>query len=381
MALPGYRKAWAAPSRWFEFVETLLQSIRTLTAELGRPVQFMEVCGTHTMCAFRSGLRSLLPETVKLLSGPGCPVCVTPAGFVDFAIAIARQPGTTVATFGDMVRVPGTESSLERARAGGATVRVVYSPMDALAEAEQHTDRRIVFLGIGFETTAPGVAWTIREAARRGLKNYSVLSAHKLIPPAMDALLRSGNVRVDGFLCPGHVSVIIGARAYEFVCERYRIPCVVAGFEAQDMAGAMAMLLRQLCRGECRVENEYLRTVGADGNREALAVVAEVFEPCDTAWRGLGTIQASGLRIRAAYRAHDAAEAFGGLPLPAPVEPAGCLCGEVLCGLRTPPECPLFASRCTPDTPVGSCMVSSEGTCAAHYRYGRPLKSGADKSP
>jgi hydrogenase expression/formation protein HypD len=346
-----------------------LENIRQLAAELGRPVRIMEVCGTHTMTAFRSGLRALLPENLSLLAGPGCPVCVTPVGFIDHAIALARLDNITVATFGDLLRVPGSESSLERERAQGAKIKTVYSPRDALEEAEQNPERQVVFLGVGFETTAPTVAWTIKKAAADKRANFSVLGAHKTMPRAMAALLQGGQVRIDGFLCPGHVSAIIGSRPYEFICRDHGLPCVVAGFEAGDMLAAIAMLLRQLAERRAAVEIQYTRGVSATGNAPAQALLQEVFEACPSEWRGLGEIPQSGLRLRPAFREHAAAWRWPGLRLPRPAEPAGCLCGAVLRGARQPPECPLFRTRCTPETPVGACMVSSEGACAAYFRY------------
>lgn len=348
-----------------------LESIHCLAAQIVRPVRLMEVCGTHTMTAFRSGLRSLLPQNVVLLSGPGCPVCVTPDDFVDRAMAIARRADTVIATFGDLLRVPGTESSLERERAGGADIRVVYSVLDALALARKQPERKIVFLGVGFETTAPTVAWAIRQAARDGLHNFLVLSAHRTMPLAMAALLRGGEVMIDGFLCPGHVSAIIGVRPYEFICRDYALPCVVAGFEADDMLAAMAMLLKQMVEGRAQVENQYTRGVSGDGNLEAQSVMAEVFAPCDAEWRGLGVIPSSGLAIRAEYRAHDAQAVLAPGPCAKPTKRTACICGDVLRGMKLPTACPLFRVACTPETPIGACMVSSEGACAAYYRYAK----------
>lgn len=348
-----------------------LDHIRTLAGRLARPIKLMEVCGTHTMAAFRSGLRSLLPENVSLLSGPGCPVCVTPNTFVDRAVEIARQPDTLVTTFGDMVRVPGSRSSLERARAEGARVQIVYSPLDALNEARRNPGQRTVFLGVGFETTVPTVAWTLKDAAASGITNYSVLCAHKTMPHAMAGLLQGGEVKVDGFLCPGHVSVVIGARAYTFICRDYGLPCVVAGFEPEDMILSIEMLLAQLDEGRAEVEIEYTRSVNETGNPAAQAVIAEVFEECDVEWRGLGTIPRSGLRIRDALAAHDAEKVFTGLGLPEPAGSRGCICGEVLRGAKTPLDCRLFRKVCKPTSPVGACMVSSEGTCAAYFKYAR----------
>lgn len=347
-----------------------LESIRQLAKQIGRSVRLMEVCGTHTMTAFRSGLRSLLPPNVALLSGPGCPVCVTPDDFIDRAIAIARRPAI-ITTFGDLLRVPGTESSLERERARGADIRVVYSALDALALARKHPDRNIVFLGVGFETTAPTVAWAIRQAARDGIDNFLVLSAHRTMPRAMAALLHGGEVVIDGFLCPGHVSAIIGLRPYAFICRDYALPCVVAGFEADDMLAAIEMLLKQIAEGRSQVENQYTRGVSADGNLEAQAIMTEVFEPCDVEWRGLGMIPLSGLGIREAYRAHDAQAVLMPQPSAKLAKHTACLCGDVLRGAKLPTACPLFRTACTPETPVGACMVSSEGACAAYYKYAR----------
>ncbi len=350
-------------------LQQAVSEIQALSARIGRTVQFMEVCGTHTMAVFRSGLRALLPPGVRLLSGPGCPVCVTPNQYVDQAIAIARQPGTLVTTFGDMMRVPGTECSLERARAAGAAVRIVYSPLDALKLAEQNPGTRVVFLGVGFETTAPAIGWTIQDAARRGILNYSALCAHKTMPQAMAALAASGELRVDGFICPGHVSIVTGTGIYEFLARDYKTPCVVAGFEAADIAQSMAMLLHQIAEGRSAVEIQYTRAVTPEGNPAAQAVIADVFEPSDENWRGIGVIPGSGLAVRAKYAQHDASKLFATVPVPPSREPAGCRCGEILRGVCTPSECPLFRKLCTPATPVGACMVSSEGTCSAYYRY------------
>lgn len=346
-----------------------LESICQLAKQIGRPVRLMEVCGTHTMTAFRSGLRSLLPLNVALLSGPGCPVCVTPDDFVDRSIAVARRPDAIITTFGDLLRVPGTESSLERERARGADIRVVYSALDSLALAKKQPDRKIVFLGVGFETTAPTVAWAIRQAKRDGLGNFLVLSAHRTMPPAMAALLRGGEVAIDGFLCPGHVSAIIGLQPYAFISRDYSLPCVVAGFEADDMLAAIAMLLKQVAEGRALVENQYTRGVNADGNLAAQSIIKEVFEPCDAEWRGLGMIPLSGLGIRAAYREHDVQTVLMLQPCSKPAKRPACLCGDVLRGAKLPTACTLFRTACTPETPVGACMVSSEGACAAYYKF------------
>jgi len=348
-----------------------LASVRQHLAQLNRPVKIMEVCGTHTMSAFRSGLRSLLGPGLTLLSGPGCPVCVTPITYIDRALALAGRPQTLIATFGDMLRVPGTRSSLEHARAQGADIRIFYSPQDALETARNRPELNVVFLGVGFETTAVAVAWTIQEAARLGLSNYSVFCAHKTMPPAMAGLLASGEVAVDGFLCPGHVSVVIGANAYAALARDYGRPCVVAGFEAADMAQAIDQVLQQLLQNRAQVEIQYQRSVTWDGNASAQSLLAEVFEPCDAEWRGLGLIPGSGLKIRPRYAACDAERVFSQWEAPVSEEPRGCRCGDVLRGACTPPDCPLFRNACSPSHPVGACMVSSEGTCSAYYKYGK----------
>jgi len=345
-----------------------LQSIAKLARQIKRPVQFMEVCGTHTMAAFRSGLHQLLPKNVQLLSGPGCPVCVTDPSYIDAAIELAGHPDIIVATFGDLVRVPGSDSSLEQERAAGANVRIVYSPTDALVLARECPSKKVVFLGVGFETTAPTVAWAINQAALDGLKNFFVLCAHKTMPQAMDALLRGQDVKIDGFICPGHVSVITGAQIYRAISAQYKIPCVVTGFEAWDILWAVKMLLQQLVDGRAEVENEYSRSVSEAGNPAAQQLMAQVFEPCDVSWRGMGTIAGSGLRIRQEYARFDAAAALDVIFTEARVNPA-CLCGTVMRGMATPFECRLFGRACSPMHPVGPCMVSSEGVCAAYFKY------------
>jgi hydrogenase expression/formation protein HypD len=348
--------------------------IEELASGIGRPVRLMEVCGTHTMVAFRSGLRSLLPKSVSLISGPGCPVCVTPNGYVDAAIDLSRQAGVTIATFGDLVRVPGSHSSLERERANGATVEVVYSPLDAVALARRDPGRAVVFLAVGFETTIPGIAIAVRAAGEEGLSNFMILNALKTMPAPMRALASGVEVAIDGFVCPGHVSVITGASAFSFLCEEYRIPCVITGFEDLDLLEGIAMLLAQVAEGRSEVEIEYGRAVSMEGNQIAQQIVAELFEACDSEWRGLGVIAGSGLALRERYWEQDAARRYG-LAVSSGEPARGCRCGDVLRGVLSPPECPLFDRRCTPTTPEGPCMVSSEGACAAFWRYGTRLAS------
>lgn len=342
----------------------LAESIRR---EVDRPIKLMEVCGTHTMAIARYGIKSLLPENLKLISGPGCPVCVTPQTQIDSYIALGRSRDTILATFGDMVRVPGSVSTLEKERAAGADVRVVYSPMDAVSAAEEHPDKRVVFFGVGFETTTPAVALAIVEARNRGLANFHVLCAHKTIPPAMSALAGDPDVAIDGFICPGHVSIITGVEAYRMIPQAGRA-AVITGFEPADIAEGILMILRQVAEGRFEVDIQYARGVKEQGNPRARDVMAEVFEPGDADWRGLGVIPGSGLRIRREYEGFDALRRFA-LPEIRSVEFKGCRCGEILRGVMSPDECNLFMKTCTPANPAGPCMVSGEGTCAAYYKY------------
>lgn len=343
-----------------------------LAAEIARivgdkPMTFMEVCGTHTMAIARFGIKQMLPKTIRLISGPGCPVCVTPNGYLDHAIALARIPDMTICTFGDMMRVPGSSSSLEKEKASGCDMRVVYSTLDALDLARRTPNRQIVFLGVGFETTAPTIAASIKTASTERLTNYSVLAAHKVVPPALEALL-AGKVRLDGFILPGHVSTIIGAKAYRTIAEQNRVACVIAGFEPTDMLEAILELARQVIKNEPHVHTSYVRAVTEFGNAKAQRLMEEIFETCDEEWRGLGSIPSSGLKIRSDYKKYDTSLRFD-VDVEKTVEPSGCRCGEILSGLASPQECPLFGLSCTPENPVGACMVSSEGTCAACYKY------------
>lgn len=346
---------------------TLLGRIRDRSS---RAIRLMEFCGGHTHAIMRYGLRDLLPPTVELRSGPGCPVCVTANVDLDRAIALARVPGSILTTFGDMVRVPGSRESLQSARAGGADVRVVYSTLDALQIARENPGRPVTFLGVGFETTAPTVAAAILEADSEGLDNFSVLSLHKLTPPATRAILDAGQAALDGIIGPGHVTTIIGANAWTFLPQEYGLPVAVAGFEPLDILRAVAALVEMIEDHQPGVSNSYARSVTWDGNQAALEVMSRVFEVCAAEWRGLGTAAASGLRIRPEYGRFDAMALFDVDPGPTQEHP-GCRCGDVLRGALLPPECPLFARACTPARPVGPCMVSAEGACAAYYHFGR----------
>ena len=349
-----------------ELARELLEVIEQLCR--GRRINLMEVCGTHTVSIGRYGLRSAMPEGLKLLSGPGCPVCVTGNHEIDTAIAMARVPGAIVATFGDMIRVPGSTTTLGAVSAAGADVRVVYSPLDALNLAAAHPDRPVIFIGVGFETTAPIVGAAIQMAKEQGLANFYVYSAHKLAAPAVEAIADDPETRVDGFILPGHVLTISGLEPYGYLPEKFGVPGVAAGFEPVDILSGIARLVAMVVEGKPALENAYERGVLDGGNRAAQAVIADVFRVEDAEWRGLGVIPASGLAIAEKYAAHDALRVFN--PEVEPVRPTkGCRCGDVLRGIMAPDACPLFGRVCTPENPVGPCMVSSEGSCAAYWRY------------
>jgi hydrogenase expression/formation protein HypD len=350
---------------------------RTVAAEIaelcepGRRYQLMEVCGGHTHAIYRHGLEDLLPDAVTLVHGPGCPVCVIPMGRMDDAIHLAEQPGVILAAFGDMMRVPGSRGSLLDARSRGAEVRMVYSPLDALGIARDNPDRSVVFLGIGFETTAPSTATTVLRAEAEGISNFSVLCSHVLVVPAITAILDSPEVNLDGFIGPGHVSAVIGCAPYEPIAAERRKPLVVSGFEPLDVLQSIRMLVAQLREGRCEVENQYRRVVPWEGNPRALQVIDQVMEVREEfEWRGLGRIPRSALRLRARYAPFDAERAFD-LPGRQVEDPKACQCGEVLRGAIKPWECKVFGTACTPETPIGTCMVSSEGACAAYYNFGR----------
>lgn len=334
-------------------------------------ITIMEVCGTHTQAFRRFGLDKFIPPSLRLISGPGCPVCVSSQDYIDKAIALARLKDTIILSFGDMLRVPGSKTSLEKQRAEGADVRLVYSCWDSLKVAKQNPHKKIIFLAVGFETTAPTVAVTIRTARREKLKNLFFFSSLKLIPPAMKALLSERNLKLNGFLCPGHVSTIIGTRPYEFIPKRYGIGCCVAGFEPLDILEGIYFLLPQIINHKPQVANQYTRVVTRQGNLKAQKIISQVFKVCDASWRGLGKIPQSGLKIKEGFSQFDAEKVFliHHKPYAISNKQKRCRCGDMLKGLISPLDCPLFSKTCTPDNPIGPCMVSSEGTCNAYYKY------------
>ena len=348
-------------------VQRLLSAIEALG---DRPMTLMEVCGTHTMAIARSGLKTLLPGNIRLLSGPGCPVCVTPAEVIDGVLELAMEKNVILTTYGDMLRVPGSNpgDSLLRRRALGARVEIVYSPVDAVTLAKENPGREVVFLGVGFETTAPGTAVAVQMAQEQGVENFSLLSMLKTVEPALRALIAMEGFRVDGFLCPGHVASIIGEGGFRFLPEEYGLPGVIAGFAPEEILLAVYRLAKQLTEGQARLENAYPRAVRPEGNPLARSMLENCFEPRRDLWRGLGSIDNSGLALRPELAAFDAEKKFGLTAAPA-AKPTACRCGDVICGRLGPEECPLFGRRCTPEDPVGPCMVSSEGACAAAYKY------------
>lgn len=351
-----------------QILKKVIKLAQIVEDTLGRHIILMEVCGTHTTAISKSGLRNILASHMELRSGPGCPVCVTDQTDIDRILEMARIPDVVIATFGDMVRVPGTHSSLERERAQGAQVEIFYSPHEAVVYAAQHQDREIIFLGVGFETTIPVIALSIAEAKKQGIKNYSVLSVHKLVPPVMRALLKDSELHIDGFILPGHVCTITGRKVFDFIASEYNIPAAIAGFEPADIMQAIYILLEQILHNEAHTVNGYARLVHEDGNKKAQDIMGEFFQTIDASWRGFGLVPESGLALRKGFSHYDAATRFP-VEIPCSPPPEGCSCGEVLKGKLNPNECPLFAETCTPSNPVGPCMVSSEGACAAYYQY------------
>ncbi len=357
-----------------EYRDTALAAplVEELKRAVTKPLRVMEVCGSHTMAIFRNGIRSILPDGLELVSGPGCPVCVTSASHMDAFIEMANRPNVRVTIFGDLFRVPGTATSLAQASAGGAKVDIVYSAMDALDIAINNPEELVVFLGVGFETTTPTIAATILAAKIRAVDNFIVFSTQKTMPAPMEILLSDPELKIDGLLCPGHVSSITGAAVWKPLAQKYNLACVVGGFETADLLKSLIQLARQVGNNDIKVENTYPRVVSWEGNLRAQNMVKEIFEPTDMDWRGLGRIPESGLKIREKYKDFDA-ESRMDISLPEASEPKGCLCGNILKGMNTPMECALFDSRCTPANPIGPCMVSSEGTCAAYHKYGRDI--------
>ena len=357
-----------------EKAQLLLREIDKLVARIDicrhRPLTIMEVCGGHTHAIFKFGIETMLPEAIELVHGPGCPVCVLPMGRVDDCVALAETPGVIFTTFGDAMRVPGSKKSLLQAKAEGADVRMVYSPLDALALARKHPDRQVVFFGLGFETTMPSTALTILQAERERILNFSLFCNHITIIPTIKAILDSPELELDGFLGPGHVSMVIGTRPYRFIADHYKRPLVVAGFEPLDVLQSTWMVLKQIAEGRCEIENQYNRIVPENGNPMALSAVGRVFELREFfEWRGLGSIDHSGVKVRAAYERYDAERKFS-VPAIRIADPKSCQCGEVLKGAIKPHECKVFGKACTPETPLGALMVSSEGACAAYYQFG-----------
>jgi len=359
-----------------EKARTLLKEINELVEKIDickkRPLAIMEVCGGHTHSIFRYGIEGMLPKEIELVHGPGCPVCVLPMGRVDDCVALAEQPNMIFTTFGDAMRVPGSKKSLLQAKADGADVRMVYSPLDALELARDNRDKEVVFFGLGFETTMPSTALTVLRAQADGIKNFSLFCNHITIIPTVKAILDSPDMKIDGFLGPGHVSMVIGTKPYEFIANHYKRPLVVAGFEPLDVLHSVWMVLKQIDEGRSEIENQYVRIVPDEGNDEALNAVSKVFELREFfEWRGLGSIDHSGVRMREEYADFDAERKFS-VPNIKIADPKSCQCGEVLKGVIKPFECKVFGKACTPEMPLGALMVSSEGACAAYYQFGDP---------
>ncbi|NJP04429.1 MAG: hydrogenase formation protein HypD [Chloroflexaceae bacterium] len=357
--------------------QQFLQAIHQLVRH---PWTLMEVCGGQTHTLIKFGIDQMLPESVRLIHGPGCPVCVTPLVLIDKAIAIARQPNVIFTSFGDMLRVPGSKTDLLQVKAEGADVRMVYSPLDAVKLAQKHPERQIVFFAVGFETTAPGNAMAVWQAQQLGLPNFSILCSHVLVPPAMEAILSSPQNLVQGFLAAGHVNTVMGYWEYEPIAARYQVPIVVTGFEPLDLLQGIYMTLRALEEGRHGVENQYSRSVSRDGNTHAQRLIQQVFTPCDRAWRGIGVIPQSGYRLSEMYTMFDAEQRFAVGDIVTQESP-DCIAGQIMQGLKKPHDCQAFGGRCTPEHPLGAPMVSSEGACAAYYQYGRGKKQALTPGP
>ncbi len=351
-------------------MKPLVRQIQEL--ECARPITLMEVCGTHTHELFHIGIRDILPPNVTLISGPGCPVCVTPNDYLDLAIAYTEHDDIILATFGDLMRVPASRSSLEQAKAYGGSIHVVYSPQNAVNLARQHPDKHVCFLSVGFETTIPTIGAAILQAEAEGISNFSILPAMKVVPPALKALVQDPEVQVDGFILPGHVSVIIGEQPYYFLAETYGIPGVITGFEPVDLLTGLVELLQLIQSNRAAIQNAYKRVVRPEGNPDAQRIMQHVFKPTEAAWRGIGIIPQSGITVAESYERYNLAQVRP-LSIPPASEPAGCRCGDILKGKCIPPDCGLFRKTCTPDHPVGACMVSMEGTCSAYYKSGAGL--------
>ncbi len=347
-----------------EIARKILRQIKSIS---NKKINLMEVCGTHTVAIFRNGIRKLLPSNINLISGPGCPVCVTPIPYIDEIIALSKKEKFIITTFGDMMRVPGSTSTLEKEKTNGADIRIVYSTLDAIKIAQDNSSKEVIFMGVGFETTSPTIASAVLKSQEEKIGNFSVLSVAKIIPPAMKALLEGKEVNIDGFICPGHVSAVIGSQPYNFIAIQHKIPCVICGFEPLDILQSIYMLVKQVEDGRAEVEIQYERAVKPEGNKIALDKINEVFKVVDSDWRGIGNIPLSGLEIEDKYKQFNARKFKA--EIEETKEPIGCRCGEVLRGVITPPECSLFRKVCTPENPQGACMVSTEGTCAAYYKY------------
>lgn len=350
--------------RDFEYVQAMSKKLEKYN---DREISLMEVCGGHTMAFHRFGIPSILPDNIKLISGPGCPVCVSGIGFIDYAIECLKIKDVIIATYGDLIRVPGSKNSLEKEKSKGPDIRIVYSSLEAVEIAKANKNKKVVFLGIGFETTAPGSAVAIQKAYKENVMNFYLLSAHKIMPPVMEALLND-EVKIDGFICPGHVSTITGSQIYEFIPEKYKIACVVAGFEPIDLMQSIYMLAKQINNKDPKVEVQYSRTVMRQGNIKAQEIMNEVFETSNDFWRGIGEVPNSGLKLKEKYRNFDVEQVFDLKVAPVNENP-NCICGDILRGLKNPKNCKLFAKVCSPENPLGACMVSSEGACHAYYKY------------